>query len=421
MMNPANNRRWNELFFLFLIAYYGLTTIMPAIAQYLSAYIYMATVVGLFILITMRNIYTVNTYMGFLFPLLLLIILQTLNFFINKLGSLPLYIYGQIIFIIPALLIYFLFVTNNRKVITIVIIMMIAAYVITALTTYIGLLKNPDAARILATISDSNDPKAVLWGRMNIGGFETIYSIILLLPMTICLYKVRKLPLIPFIGILIIFFLCILESQYATAFILFCFSIILLVIPKKFSVRNVWLVIILLVCIYLIFKSFVSNAFLGLSNSVDSITLSLRFRYISDIIVGRDTSNDTDLRFQLYMRSINNFLKYPITGSWIFGRYGSGGHSFILDTLAEYGAIGGTALFIFLKHIFVKLYLPFKDNEFYGYLLWSFIVFLILSLLNPTGFLIVPCFINPGIAYLIQDKNYQLSGRVPRLESNVGL
>lgn len=404
-----------------LLFYYSLSTVMPAVAHYISAYLYMGTVVILYVLIFMKNYDTLNFYVMFMLPMLLLMFLQLLNVYYNRTGSIPLFLYGRLLYFIPIVLMYYLFYNNKRSLIKILIIVMLSAYVITSFTTYMGLLKYADAARILATIADSKDANAVFWGRLNIGGFETIYSIVILFPMVICLYKKKKIPLIIFIGITAIFVLCILQSQYATALLLFFSSFILLFAKKEFKGNKVWYLIAFAAVLYLIFKPLIADFLTYLSYNIQSTTLAERFAFIADSLNGIENKSDVGNRIDRYMISINSFLKYPISGMFLFNRYSTGGHSFILDTFGQFGLVGGLAIFLFFKQIFVKLYLPFRDTTYFGYMVWCFILYIGLSFLNPTGFLLVLGFIVPGIAYLLQDGYYKIGLKgVSYLEDNVG-
>lgn len=415
----TNKAKTANVIFL-LMVYYSLSTIMPAVAQYISAYLYMGTVVILYLMILSKNYNTFNYYFMFLLPMLPVMILQLLNIYLYGSESIPLFLYGRLLYYIPLVLMYYLISNNKRFLIKTLIIVMLSAYVITAFTTYIGLLTNPDAARILATV-DSKDVNAVTWGRLNIGGFETVYSIVILFPMLICLYKKKIIPLLIFIGITTIFIFCILQAQYATALILFFSSLILLFLKKEFNRKKVWYLIVFAVLSYFLFKALLADFMTYLSYNIQSSTLADRFKFIADTLNGIENKSDVGNRIDRYMMSINSFLKSPIIGTFLFNRYGTGGHSFILDTLGQFGLIGGMALFIFFKQIYIKFYLPFRNTQYFGYMVWGFILYIGLSVLNPTGFLIVIGFIVPGIAYLLQDKNYKTGSKgAPYLEDNVG-
>jgi hypothetical protein len=369
---------------------------MPAVEYYISAYLYMGAVAILFLMIFMKNYETFNFYTMFMLPMLHLMFLQLLDIYLSRIGNMFIFIYDRLLYFAPLVIMYYLIYNNKRLLIKVLIIVMVSAYVITAFTTYMGLAKYPDASRILATIADSKNENAVAWGRLNIGGFQTIYSIVILFPMIICLYKEKKIPLLIFIGITIIFIFCILQAQYATALILFFSSLILLFAKKDFKGNKVWYLIGFAVLLNFIFKSQIANLMTYIAYNIQSSTLADRFIFIANSLNGVENKSDVGNRINLYMQSINSFLNYPITGTFLFDRYSIGGHSFILDTLGNFGLIGGFALFIFFKQIYVKFYLPFRDTQYFGYMLWSFLLYILLSALNPTGFLIVLGFIIPA-------------------------
>ncbi|MEN6316041.1 MAG: hypothetical protein ABFD25_17535 [Clostridiaceae bacterium] len=423
-MNIAYDRteaKFNNLAMILLLSYYSLSTIMPAVAQYISAYLYMLTVVLLYAVIILKNYNTLNTYVMFLLPMLFLMLLQLLDIYYNRKGSIPLFMYSKLLYYIPMLLMFYMLYNNKRSLIKIIVVVALLAYIITALTTYLGLLKYPDAARILATIENSKDISAVKFGSLNIGGFETIYSIVILFPLIICLFKNRKIPLIIFIVITALILLCIIQSQYATAFILFVSSTVLIFAGKELKGNKVWYLIVITALLLFIFKSQVAFLLTYLANNVQSSTLRERFLFLANSLKGIENESDVGNRIDLYMMSINSFLKYPLSGAYLFSRSSTGGHSFILDTLGQFGMIGGAALFTFFRQIYIKLYLPFKEKQYFGYMIWSFILYIVLSILNPTGFLIVLGLLVPGIAYILQDGKYRTSPKgVPYLEDNVG-
>ena len=80
------------------------------------------------------------------------------------------------------------------------------------------------------------------------------------------------------------------------------------------------------------------------------------------------------------MAGPRSFLTFgPFFGKLLGNPTTSGGHSFILDSLADYGIIGGTALFFCYRNIFRHFCGVFKDKEGYGFVLWAFVQTIILS------------------------------------------
>jgi len=171
-----------------------------------------------------------------------------------------------------------------------------------------------------------------------------------------------------------------------------------------------------------VFKPTVANFLSYVSGNTESITLSERFGFISDTLNGVENTSDAGNRVPIYTIQMEYFIEFPITGAWLFNPNRFAGHSLIFDTLGEFGLIGLFVLFLFFKQIFVKFYLPFKKEEYFGYLVWSFLLYIGLSFVNPTGMFVVLGFLIPGIAYLMQNGKYKIDEKgVPYFEDIVDL
>lgn len=407
----------DSLGFFILGVYYLLSTVMPIIAQVVSAYIYMSAVLLLYLLIFFRN----NEIISFIMPFLGLSILNAFNIIINGSGNFPLFMYQQLLLFIPAVLCFYLFCNNKRSMLRYFIIITIFAFVITAVTSYVGLLTDPSAARIIATIADSKGSYFINLNMKNIGGYNTVYCIVLMFPMIICIYKEKVINRVVMAAIVVIFILFLISAQYTTALLLFSISFALLFMSKNFNGKSVkWFIVIGVISV-LFLKPVMGYLFGGLADITVSQTLSDRFKVISDSFYGIKSTIDAASRFDLYARSIDIFTKHPIFGNWVFGDSSIGGHSFILDILGQYGLIGGAALFLMYCQIYLKFYLPFRNTNYYGYLLYTFFQTILLSTINTGEFFLVIVFIAPAIAYLLQEKKYKSVKRGAMLcEDNVG-
>jgi hypothetical protein len=100
----------------------------------------------------------------------------------------------------------------------------------------------------------------------------------------------------------------------------------------------------------------------------------------------------------LYRLSFTTFLQHPLFGTFLSGGGGVGGHSYILDILGRYGLLGATLLYFMYRKIYYYFVAPFKDKPGYGFVLWTFLQAILLSVLNPGMWLnvltlIVPIFV----------------------------
>lgn len=271
------------------------------------------------------------------------------------------------------------------------------AFLITTATTIIGLLENPGAARWLATVTSSEDVIYIAYGWKNIGGYEFIYSVVLLYPLIIFAYKQKKLNLFVTLCMTVSIFVLLVLAEYTTALLLFLISSILFLVKRDVKKNDIILLFCVTVIFCLLLNEVVSDTLIWLGDKLNSETISERLYTLA----GRDTelSNMKVNRFDLYLRSLNTFLEHPLFGTFFYGGYGSGSHSFILDTFARFGLIGAITLFFMYKKIFMFFYLPLKVNSGYGFVLWIFIQAIILSFLNtgmwlPVLTLYVPILVN---------------------------
>lgn len=400
--NKIAESEGNNLFFVLLCVYYFLCTIMPVVSQIINAHIFMAVIVIIYMLI----IFECDDFIDFIFPVVFLTILKIFDAYARDTNEIALFIYQQMIILIPVCICYFLLKKNRKELIKKFIILICFVFVVTSITSAFGLLKDPMAARVLATIQNSKSDEAVNLNMKNIGGYDIVYSTVLMYPMIICLYKYKKLSKIIMILITGCFAVYLFLAQYTTAIILFCINLLLLVIPDKLSTKTMKKLGIFALILFVVVKPLVAKLFGFFSHIVASVTLSERFQVISDFLNGIESTNDSTIRIKLYQASIDRFLRNPLFGN-LFSDNVLGGHSFMLDTAAQFGVIGIILLIIMYRQIYIKLYRPFKKNEYYGYMIFVFIETLILSAIDTGQFLFTLCLFTPAIGYILQQQHYK--------------
>ena len=126
-------------------------------------------------------------------------------------------------------------------------------------------------------------------------------------------------------------------------------------------------------------------------------------------------SSHVDKREMVYQLSIDGIIESPIFGNgYKFGNvfnkdesYGVGNHSTVIDTLAQFGIVGGIPLLLFLLYPLINAR---RKQEDFTYL----VPFYVMSCLNPTLrcyhvmviiYLIIPC-----AQYLLNKDNYSQCG-----------
>jgi hypothetical protein len=401
----SNNANFDKKidYFVFIVAvvYYLFIQTIPFFEQITSPYLSMIVIILLFTVIVLSN---PNKYITLLIPLSSVMILEIFYKFIYELSSVPMYVYGRIIWLLPAMLSYFVLTNNNNRTIKLMVNITIGALILTSITSIVGISNDPMAARNAASISDSKSAYAVYLNMKNIGGFKIVYMLVAIYPMVVCLYKYKKISTLLFLIVTSVFGWNIFISQYTTALIFFVAAILSLLYNKKFKIKKLFTSGILLMIFVLLLKSFIAELFYFVSNNIDSVVLSYRFRYLADIFLGVDVgNNEAQARTELYQLSINSIIKHPVIGFWLYedGSKASG-HSFILDTIAKYGLVGLGALIIYYKQIIKKFYIPFINEPFIGYMFYSLIISIFLGIVNPIDYLLTTAFIVPLFGYIIK-------------------
>ena len=255
----------------------------------------------------------------------------------------------------------------------------IASVFFTLVTSIIGLLNDPEAARFLAT-NDANldSPYFISILLQNIGGYLFVYTVIFI-PLFISL--VGKISIINLFLIFLILIYVYL-SNYAIAFIFFIISIVPFTIPKKFSAKGLLLLIILSIIFFLAYRIEIGTLLFDISVYLRSYseTFYERFRAISDLLTGTFNPINSITRFDLYFEAYLNIINNLPFGS-IIGEIKVINHSFILDFLSIFGIFGSIVIILIYNYIinFYKLYFNFNSKSLFILVTFS----ILLSTLNP--------------------------------------
>lgn len=386
---------WNLIISL-TIAY----TIMPIVSRfistYLTTYFYLLVVVIVFWGIVFGNgSDSLNEYAGGI--LLPFIIFQGLSFF-TRTDSIVIWGYSVLLALLPVVIGYYVtqYLIYDVSFYSRAIVFMMFA---TAITTSFGLIRFPYAARVLATISSSQDATAITYNWYNIGGFEFIYFLVLLYPILIMAYKQRRVNLIfTIVGTVLIFATTIL-SEYTTALLLLLISSSLFLVKRDLRKKDVFILLLIAVLFVVYFNDYVSQFLSYVGTLTGSETMSERLNALAGGQAGLEASESN--RIFLYRRSISTFFSHPLLGTFLSGGGGLGGHSFILDTLGKYGLIGVALLFFMYRKVFKCFVQPFENEAGYGFVLWTFVQAILLSCVNTGMWLDVIAMMMPILVCVI--------------------
>ncbi len=366
---------WFALFTLII-----LHSIMPIVGRAISSFLttyFLLGVVGLIYLYFIR--WKMNRWICALLPLLLVTVVNALWTYTHG-GGLVLTVYGTLIGFTPALLAFrFVDLPHYQKKIMVNIV--IFALLATAVTSIVGLASDPGAARYLATVSNADEARNVQLGWKNVGGFSFTYILLTLYPVMICYAKEMNLALWKKLLLTAILLMYYISAEYMTGLTGFVILSSLWFMPKKFSDKKLFGILIFLFVLLLLLKTPIAMLLYRLASTTSSSTLYERFVYIADSLMGVSSESDVGLRGELFQLSINGFLQHPILGNWYSGGR-NGGHSYVLDFICKYGIIGISMLIWSYKRIYDLFFARFRNTAYFGYAMAAFGTAIVLSIIN---------------------------------------
>lgn len=376
----------------YLFIYILLQSTVPFVAmvtsRFLTTYFYMGVVVisVLFVLFSCRLL----NVREFFFLLIPFIVYQVLVMIAWRKADFLLTGYQALLFILPVCVGYY-YIKNGTK-FSFYSILLTVLFAVTMLTTIIGCIRNPNAARILAA-SSSQDADAQRYWWQNIGGYEFVYSAVLLYPCAVLAFKAKKLNIGIFIGITLLLYALVINAEYSLALMFLMVSTLMLFIRKNVSLKKFILLMIIFIAAVILFRTAIAalltrlGGYLGNEGMMEKINV---------LFLGKDSVEAfDDPRDELYLKSINIFFSSPVFGTFITGRSRSGGHSFILDNLADFGLLGGALMFFMYGGIYRVFYRPFSNKPGFFIVFWIFLQTLLLSTVNTGMWLLNLCVYAP--------------------------
>lgn len=258
---------------------------------------------------------------------------------------------------------------------------------ITAVTTLSVLMVDGMASRILT--SSSSDPTLMLiYKGLNVGSFDFIYGLVVIIPMLVFYSFAQKKTIKSILiwCIVALFVFVIVKSNFTTALILlFVDFVFILLAGRKFNTNLSFFVTF---SILLIIGAFLLTHFLNFMIQMsESLYSQNKLEGVLGVINGQESYDDTTSRSELLMMSILSFLRSPVwgVGAW----YGGGApyvgqHAQFVDDLARYGLLGAVPLMCFMFFGMKQIYNAFVEKHFYNRkVLASLILIFLLGFMNP--------------------------------------
>ena len=272
---------------------------------------------------------------------------------------------------------------NNKKTISFVIVFILAFYIITSITTNIGCQIYPLASRDLASGVHGDSDLSGVYKSMNIGGFDFIYSVVLVVPLLIGTIKIKKKIVYWIIAVpsLLLIGLAVISSQYTTALLIYLLGIASIFLKKRNgSVLAPFFYSLLLMIVIVPLLSVLTTMIQGdiLSERINDI-----FSFLTGERSNLNEIDGMDDRMIKWSTSIDTILAYPLIGSWLAKGGSAGGHSFFLDSIAIYGIVGVVLLYAMYKNIYMLFIHKYKSYSCYNYLLYVLVLSILIAFLNP--------------------------------------
>lgn len=214
--------------------------------------------------------------------------------------------------------------------------LMFFLFFITAITSVVGVLVNPNAARLLA-FSGNNLEEDILIRLMNIGGLAFFQGLVIFVPILMSFYfgnKYRALCVL----LIIVVFLGVLGASFSICLIMFFIAVLLSQIANGSFSKNSLLTVLLVVGVLMIpWEDFLYF----LAEHINNERFELRLLSLANSLESGLAEGNLESRLDLYLASMDTFLRNPlgVGPEYTFINYqkGIGYHSQVLDDLARYG------------------------------------------------------------------------------------
>ena len=383
------------LFFI-LVLLYLMHNCVPAVGYYMPSIVYLG-IFGILFLLSLSAFYRKLAYtiLGF-FCVNLIDILMS----VDSISSMAMQGYGMLQGYLYGLLAVMLITRYSPKHSRRMMFAFLLMIVVTCVSTIIGNERYTQPSRLLATLSN-DDVLFQRYTKENIGGFTMAYGIVFLVPLIVYMIRKRRIPLVLAIGMLVLFGMTLLSMEYGMAVMLFIASLMLLFMPKL-TTRKIIFFLIAGVLILLLFGNAIATLIDIISESIERVTLSERFQAVADMLRGQDTlsAQAAQNRSFLYAQSWETFWNSSLLGAWGDESLGEiGGHSFVLDTMGQYGLLGIVAISVLFGSMYKVMLAPYKKLECYPYFLWIYLMNIVMLVLNPVQHADICLFIVPIFGY----------------------
>lgn len=305
--------------------------------------------------------------------------------------------------VLPSLMILYIINNKDIRLCKSLCVCLYLSFLITTITTITGNMMFPHASRMMATGMADNPDLLNQFYRYNIGGFDFIYSVALLIPIMVYIIKNDRTYRYPLLLLVFTSVYSVYMSEYTTALLISLLGLSCFLMSSIITKRNLRVYFILIAVFALFFYTIIPVILNAVADTLGSDDIAVRLHDISDMIMGKDLEANSDIatRQNLFMDSFMGFLENPVVGV----QENRGGHSFVLGIMCYWGLFGLFMLFYLFKNMSNLFFSPFANTSIYGHICVFYALYLIVITLNPRVYLIVPMFCIPIIAYYLSSKS----------------
>ena len=295
------------------------------------------------------------------------------------------YCFAGLVFVFSGLILY---KSNNRDLINRLFIYITIVFVVTAVTSIIGLSIYPLAARELGRPTSYNNMDAstytTLYRTMNIAGWGQVYGLLFGIPATFMVWKNTKKPTFLVFCILLLIMLALSQLTYGVLLAVAFLIISLIINVKKKSMIVVLLAVFIAVLVILANLNSILTYVVKLYDNAGLGFLSTKLSDFKTLIINQTAVGDASARVGLYSRSIHTFINNPLFGLIFYGKADPSlisFHSEFLDILGALGLVGLIIVAVSVFHYF-RFLVTLKNNT-TKMLVLILIGFIVLFIINP--------------------------------------
>lgn len=296
----------------------------------------------------------------------------------------------------------------------------LGCFVMTAITTCYGCSIFPNASRALAngTFAEMESDLVTMYRGMNIGGFQFVYTLVLMIPVILCsAYNLIKKKYVVY-AIVLLFTYTIYQTQYTTALLLSVLSTLYLLLPISHNqqVASKWLIGIM--CCFFLVLPVIGDVLSFFASIIGSEQMAERFSELSISVSGQQLDEDSDFGTRLFLweKSLRTFFEHFLTGIYFTTDIKAasnyvGGHSFILDSMARFGVIGLLLIIWMFKRLYNLYIKPYSTRGEFIFIFTTFVLNIVQCLVNTVSIEVVFMFMIPVMLSITEENETSIQTR----------